>query len=69
MTLSDRIQQALNDFHSDNADIDVMVGLLVESQATINQADTNFKSIMALSDSIDKACEDIKASLYQGNQA
>ncbi len=36
MNLSDRIQSALNAYYRDDADIDIMVGLLEECQGLLN---------------------------------
>ncbi len=54
MNLSDRIQDALNAYHRDDADIDIMVGLLEECQRVINRADADFKTIASLTKDIDE---------------
>ena len=64
--LPERITLALNDYHNDNADIDVLVMLLEESLNTLEQAS---KSIMSLADEIDETCDEIQAKTYQGKQA
>ena len=63
MTLSERIQSALDAYYRDDADIDIMANLLVDSLGVISQADTNFHDISTLCAEIDKGLEKLNRNV------
>ncbi len=69
MTLYNRIVLALAAFREDNADIDIMVGLLTECQVVINQADENFKSIVDTCTMIDDEIDRLQGMTFGRVQA
>lgn len=61
MNLTERIESALNDYHADNADIDVMVELLTEFLAMSRKADESIEHMFeGLDSAIDRLTDAVK---------